>query len=84
MALVPYTYPVVMVKTTVYLPEQLKRRLERAASLQSISEAEFIRTSLENSVGASRPLPKGGIVQGNLAHAIDWESNEHLAGFGEK
>jgi hypothetical protein len=84
MASVPYTYPVAMVKTTVYLPEQLKRRLERAASLHSVSEAEFIRSSLESSVGVSRPLPKGGIVEGNLAHAIDWDSNEHLAGFGEK
>jgi hypothetical protein len=84
MAHMPYNYPVGMVKTTVYLPENLKRRLERAASLQSVSEAEFIRTSLEKSVGASRPLPRGGIIKGVAAGPIDWESSEHLAGFGEK
>jgi hypothetical protein len=83
MAGMPYVYPVGMIKTTVYLPEQLKRQLERAASMRNVSEAEFIRTSLETSVGAEPPLPRGGFIA-EATPEIDWNSNNHLAGFGEK
>ncbi len=36
-----------MVKTTVYLPEELKARVERAAAAQGTSEAEVIRSAIE-------------------------------------
>lgn len=36
-----------MVKTTVYLPAELKARVERAAAAQGTSEAEVIRSALE-------------------------------------
>lgn len=35
-----------MMRTTVYLPEELKRRLERRASRDGCSEAELIRQAV--------------------------------------
>ena len=40
-------YPIHMVKTTVYLPEDLKQRLEEAARVSGESEARIIRSALE-------------------------------------
>ena len=39
-----------MVKTTVYLPEDLKRRLERVAAARGLSEAELIRDGISRIV----------------------------------
>ncbi|MGH8792352.1 MAG: CopG family transcriptional regulator [Stackebrandtia sp.] len=36
-----------MVKTTVYLPEEMKQRLRVAAGLEGVSEAELIRQAVE-------------------------------------
>jgi Arc/MetJ-type ribon-helix-helix transcriptional regulator len=48
-----------MVKTTVYLPEALKRRLEQIARTQGRSEAEIIRRALEEFTGRQdRPRPR--------------------------
>jgi hypothetical protein len=48
-----------MVKTTVYLPEALKLRLEQIARAQGRSEAELVRTALEQfAAGQDRPRPK--------------------------
>lgn len=73
-----------MVKTTLYLPESVKRGIERLAHERGMSEAEFIRESLAKSVAESRPRPRGGIVALGGHDAIDWNTNEHLAGFGER
>jgi hypothetical protein len=83
MAGMPYVYGVGMIKTTVYLPEHLKRQLERAASVRNVSEAELIRSSIELSVGAEPPVPRGGFIA-EATPEIDWNSSNHLAGFGEK
>ncbi|HEV8602749.1 MAG TPA: ribbon-helix-helix protein, CopG family [Gaiellaceae bacterium] len=46
-------------KTTVYLPEQLKRRVEQTARAQRRSEAEVIRAALEEFTEAQeRPRPR--------------------------
>ena len=73
-----------MVKTTVYLPEELKASLSRVASERSISEAELIREALSEKVSAAakaRPtvgLFAEGLGNPRLAERVD----ELLTGFG--
>ncbi len=72
-----------MVKTTVYLPEDLKYALGRVAAARGESEAELIRVAVRSLVDAEpRPKPRGGLFNsgsGGLADRVD----EALAGFGE-
>lgn len=66
-------------KTTVYLPDQLKARIEAAARRKRCSEAQIIRDALER--GVERPRPRSGILAGEpFADRAD----ELLAGFGER
>jgi metal-responsive CopG/Arc/MetJ family transcriptional regulator len=71
-----------VVKTTVYLPEALKRALERAAETEGLSEAELIRTAVETLLsGRAARRPKLPLYSSGrlLAERVD----EELAGFGE-
>ena len=70
-----------MKKTTVYLPDELKERIEEQARHDGISEAEVIRRTLEASVTHHRPRPRGGMLHSSepIADRVD----ELLAGFGE-
>jgi Arc/MetJ-type ribon-helix-helix transcriptional regulator len=72
-----------MVKTTVYLPEDLKYALSRVADARGESEAEVIRIAIRSLLESEpRPRPRGGIINsgvGELARNVD----EELAGFGE-
>ena len=72
-----------MVKTTVYLPQELKEKLERAARVQGVSEAELVRAAIEKLVGTGpRRRPKirySTAGSPGLAERVD----EALAGFGE-
>jgi hypothetical protein len=47
-----------MVKTTLYLPDDLKRRVGQLAERRGLSEAEFIRAALSHEVAAELPLPE--------------------------
>jgi Arc/MetJ-type ribon-helix-helix transcriptional regulator len=71
-------------KTTVYLPDELKRELERTASATGRSEAELIREAVQALIAAQqRPRPQGGLFEGDdptLSERVD----EALAGFGER
>lgn len=73
-----------MVKTTIYLPERLKRRVEQIARIERRSEAEVIRAALEDFTAVhERPRPTlplfSGPAQTNIAERVD----EALAeGFG--
>jgi hypothetical protein len=71
-----------VVKTTVYLPDALKRALARLARERKRSEAELIRLAVERLVeaeGAPRPtLPLFHGRDPELAERVD----EYLAGFG--
>jgi hypothetical protein len=73
-----------MVKTTIYLPEELKRRIETAAREQRRSEAEVIRDALDAGVAPlERPRPRLPLYRGagetNVAERVE----ELLAeGFG--
>jgi hypothetical protein len=67
------------VKTTLYLPDELKVEIEREARRRGVAEAEVIRVALRT--GLSRPAPRAGIVDGPpLADRVD----ELLGGFGER
>ena len=73
-----------MEKTTVYLPDDLKRALRRAARSSGRSEADLIREGIGLVTGTHRvaeprlPLFESGLA--DLAERVD----EHLAGFGER
>lgn len=73
-----------MEKTTVYLPDDLKRALRRTARARGRSEAELIREGIGLVTGTHRiadarlPLFESG--QPNLAEGVD----EELSGFGER
>lgn len=71
-----------MEKTTLYLPDDLKVAIKRAAAQQGVSEAEIIRQSIRQSVGDSRPRPRGGLFSG--AQSIARDADELLDGFGER
>jgi hypothetical protein len=72
-----------MVKTTLYLPDDLKRGVERAARQKQISEAEMIRTAIADAlVQLERPKPVGGFLTGEW-EAVDWNTNDWLEGFGD-
>ncbi|MBN2113303.1 MAG: ribbon-helix-helix protein, CopG family [Acidimicrobiia bacterium] len=66
-------------KTTIYLPEELKRGVEREARRLGQSEAEVIRRAIAAAV--ARPRPRPGIIDGEpMADRVD----ELLAGFGQR
>jgi ribbon-helix-helix CopG family protein len=80
----PYTYGMMygMQKTTVYVPEELKRSLARAAAARGCSEAELIREALRAVTTHSAPphphLPLFRSGKPRLAERVD----DALAGFG--
>ena len=69
-----------MKKTTVYLPDDLKRRLEQTARAENRSEAEVIRSALDSFTAVRRPRPTWPLVRGagrtDFARRVD----EVLAG----
>ena len=72
-----------MVKTTIYLPDELKRRVEQAARQRATSEAEVIRAAVDAAVPPlERPRPRVPLFDSGdptLAERVD----EILAeGFG--
>jgi Ribbon-helix-helix protein, copG family len=72
-----------MHKTTVYIPEDLKRALTQIAAARQLSEAELIREALLALAARSAPVrPRAPLFESgktNLAERAD----EALAGFGE-
>lgn len=71
-----------MRKTTVYLPEDLRRRLAQLAEQQGTSQATLIRRALEDLLERDRgPRPRLPLFRGpdpTLAERVD----EALEGFG--
>ena len=72
-----------MQKTTVYIPEDVKRTLSRVAAARGVSEAELIREALRALTAQATPpkprLPLFKSGKPRLAEGVD----EALAGFGE-
>lgn len=73
-----------MNRTTVYLPQELKQALKRAAQAAGRSEAKLIREAISAYLaGRARPaptLPLFASGDATLAERVD----EELAGFGER
>ncbi len=68
-----------MLKTTVYVPDWLKRRIETLAETTGRSEAEVIRSALEEYAAREAPRPRLGIF--SAPPIEDWD--EAMRGFGE-
>jgi hypothetical protein len=73
-------YHMLMEKTTVYLPDDLKAAVKRAARQRGVSEAEIIRESIRAVVGGARPQPRGGLYSGS--EPIARRADDLLDGFG--
>lgn len=69
-------------KTTLYLSEDLRVAVKRAAAERGVSEAEIIRESIRASVGGVRPRPRGALY--SSGQPIARRAEELLAGFGER
>lgn len=71
-----------MEKTTLYLTDDLRIAIKRAATKRGVSEAEVIRESVRQAVGDTRPRPRGGLF--TSAQPIARHADELLPGFGER
>jgi metal-responsive CopG/Arc/MetJ family transcriptional regulator len=71
-----------MEKTTLYLPDDLKSAIKKAAAQQGVSEAEIIRQAIRQVVSDVRPRPRGSLF--SSGHPIARRADELLAGFGER
>lgn len=71
-----------MKRTTIYLPEEMKARLELEAARRQITEAELVRRAVDNEL--TRRAPRGGIITGSPRDGITGANlHEHMEGFGE-
>jgi metal-responsive CopG/Arc/MetJ family transcriptional regulator len=71
-----------MFKTTIYLPEELKRRLERLARRAGRSEASLIREALEHLAAKDSPRPRPALFRSGDPHLAE-RVDEALKGFGD-
>jgi muconolactone delta-isomerase len=74
----------VMQKTTVYLPDDLKAQLERTSAETGRSEAELIREGVRLAVARHAPRPPTIPIFGSDDPHFAEHVDEHLAGFGER
>jgi hypothetical protein len=72
---------VTMVKTTLYLPEDLKRAVELEAKRSGAFEAVVMREALRDGLSLRAVRPRGALFAG--AEPIARRADEFLAGFGE-
>ena len=71
-----------MLKTTVYLTPDLKARLERVASERGQSEADVIRSALEEFTTETRPRPRLPLFSAGAIQTVeDWD--KAMEGFDE-
>lgn len=66
-------------RTTVYLPEDLKKALEQEAKRRGCSEAQVIRAALEAAI--IRPRPSSALF---TAEPFAEDVDDFLVGFGER
>lgn len=71
-----------MVKTTVYLPDELKRALGSAARRRGVSEALIIRQAVADAVAAESTPVRTAVFSSEVLLAVDVD--RHLAGFGDQ
>lgn len=74
-----------MLKTTVYLPEALKRRLAKVARRRHVTEAQLIREGVEQVLRDDVPRrPTFPLFRSGKPHLFDGPDEELLKGFGER
>jgi metal-responsive CopG/Arc/MetJ family transcriptional regulator len=73
----------VMERTTVYLPEDLKVALERAAADSGRSEADIIREGIRLAIARLRPPPPRSGIFASGDETLSEKVDELLQGFGE-
>ena len=75
-----------MQKTTVYLPDELKRALEHAAADRGRSEADLIREAVQAITrGDRRPRPRVPLFKsGRRARGLAERVDQALKGFGTR
>ena len=73
-----------MNKATVYLPDELKQELRRAAAETGRSEADLIREGIRLAI--ERHLPPAPTIPINVSADPSFAErvSEYLAGFGER
>lgn len=72
-----------MNKTTVYIPDELKRSLAQAAATRGCSEAELIREALRAlTASAAPPQPRLPLFKSRKPRLAE-RTDDALAGFGE-
>jgi plasmid stability protein len=69
-------------KTTLYLPDELRRAIAAAARRRGVSEATVIRDAITAALAGERPAPTPALFTSDVLMARDVDS--HLAGFGER
>jgi hypothetical protein len=72
-----------MQKTTVYIPDDLKREVGRLAQLRGVTEAELVREALRSLTSrALPPSPRLPLFESGKPELAD-DIDRALAGFGE-
>lgn len=70
-----------MKRTTVYLPDELKARLQAEARRRGTTEAQIVREAVDKE--SRRPRPRGGIILGDSEQMTARNLDDYLEGFGE-
>ena len=73
----------VMHKTTVYIPQELKSELARMAEEAGMSEAELIREGIRMALAHRHPRPTIPIYFSDDPHFAE-HVDDHLVGLGER
>lgn len=69
-----------VVKTTLYLPDDLRGAIKSAAARHGASEADIIRDAITAGLNAGRPRPRGALFTSGAAIAA--RTDHALSGFG--
>jgi hypothetical protein len=72
-----------VIRTTVYLPDELKTALERTARVTGRSEADLIREGVRR-VTEERPAPEPRVLFSSGIADLAENVDRHLEGFGER
>ena len=73
-----------MIKTTVYLPDDLKAALERLSKAQDRSEADLIREAIARlTAGSEPPMPTFPLFASGAAPIAERIDEALAQGFGE-
>jgi len=70
-------------RTTIYLPDELKTELSRAAREEGRTEADLVREGVELLLRAREPEPRLPLFEGGKSDLAD-NVDKLLAGFGER